>query len=175
MTNREMPDFNLNQLFEYMESSRPTLRNDPISLAQSYQQTIDGEHDPNFRQIMGTAGEEVLNKLVPKQLSLRLSLVTNRLIVLTMEKDGLQVNEFDTSTFITGHLDEFVFENANDHVERDMLLMKLIQPEFMVSRPDAEKSGKPIVSVSKSSKYTIPVDAVSGRFYDPEALARLRN
>jgi len=165
----------INQLFDFMESFQPNLQttktNDPFILAQQFQHTMDKERDPYFRKIMGNAGEETLNKLIPKQITYRLSLVTDRLIVLTMRDDGLHVDDYRTNTFVTGELDEFVFEDTEKttYAEKDRLSVKLIRPEFLFPRSSEFRSGaKPTISVNSASKYAIPVESVRGRLFDPE-------
>lgn len=169
------------QLYQYMDATQPTFQSstshDPFVLAQDFQHTMDGAHDPDMRKIMGEAGEEILNKLAPNQLTYRhLAIMTSRLIVLS-EPDGEIIGDYATKTLVTGLFDRFAFEGVDQepYVEKDWLAVKLVKPEFLFAKSrkialelfDADKD---LIGVESGSRLTIPVQAVQGQVYNPERL-----
>jgi len=181
---KQWTEYGINQLYQFMESFQPTFHtsrsNDPILLAQELQETIDHTEDPHIRKIMGTAGEEMLQSVAPRQIAYRhLAISTNRLIILSNEDGELNIDDYTTNTLVTGLFERFVFEDADKeaHAERDWIAIKMTKPEFLFAKSkkiavklfDASKS---LLPVSAHSELTIPVDAVKGQIYDPETLFR---
>lgn len=148
----------------YLELHRPTLltneKRDPFTLAQTFQADISREKGADLQLLMGSAGRQELNKIIPNNMLVhRLAILTHRLFAMIEDDEYGHAEDYNLPVLVTGLFDKFSFKEADDE---KLILAELTEPVFL--RPRLDRS---VEEFAGTSRLLIPVGDISARLYDP--------